>query len=72
MSRPTIDDAAALDELRAMMAYGCRRSTALAVVRRNAGASEADRHRWARKLRERETCDRIVDDTICRLLDKTP
>jgi hypothetical protein len=51
MSRPAIDDAAALDELRLMMGFGCKRSTALATVKRNSGASEADRHRWARKLR---------------------
>lgn len=54
MSRPPIDDVAVLAELRAMMGLGFPQSTALATIKRNSGASEADRHRWARKLRERE------------------
>jgi len=51
MSRPAIDDAATLDELRRMMALGCRRSTALATIKRNSGGNASDVRRWRDKLR---------------------
>ena len=50
--RPPIDDAAALAMITEMMQRGVERSVAIRTVGARLGASESDKQRWRRKLRE--------------------